>query len=317
MKYTILNRLILTSFLLVDSAYASETTFKPISKWTAGDEVKYEITVTRKNVREGEQPSEISVKRTASIRVLQSERSANLHEWRLETEAGAKLSTASDINAKLTEIIGNIRLKIELDENSSIIGIANKEEVRETIKRAVTVLVDNAYESSNDAAQKVHLVKTVESFMKDDATLTHLMTREAQLLYAPIGGEYILGSSRKFKSLLGSPFSSTPVSTDAEVIVSTVNRSTRTFELTLKDSPDSNGINQLVSGFRQQLASATGGKTAKPEDIRMQMQRVAIYEISLDSPWPVTVAWTQSLSAQNRSLTDKIYIRKLPATRRN
>ena len=285
---------------------AIETSITVVPTWTVGEQIEYELVTSKSNTHQGTTSIGAAEKSRAFIRVLSSTRDRSVHEWRYEIDTINGQTPAKGPTEKLTQLLHSTRLRLQLDEEANILGIENAAEARATFELTIKTLIDSLPPQAVDNEGKQQILQGMQSLISDDRKLQHLATKEAQLIYSPVGGPYTLASSRQLKGSSITPFSSEPISTDNEITVSPFNESNGTFSITYSELPDSEGATRFVEQIIAQLAKATGTRTPETSDLKLQLRRVTVHVMSRDSSWPLSVQWIQTVSAGPATKEERI-----------
>lgn len=290
-------RLLALIFCLPLCVHAQERSISLQPTWRTGEQVQYEITSSRSSEREGTTPSVGTSRSVAHVRVQDSGADGATHVWRFETPTTPGQPLASGAAEKLTHILQSFSMQLQLDGDASIVGIVNAADVRNALQSTVEALFEARPETPEALAQREQFQRVLGSLFSDERRLLHLVTKEAQLLYSPIGGEYKFSSSRRLRGSTVTPFSSEAISTDNEIVVSPLNEATGTYTITFAEVPDPEGVARIADEFLRQMSSASAAEMPSRKGASLQLHRVAAFEMSLDSSWPLAVRWTQTIAA--------------------
>ncbi len=249
----------------------------------------------------------------AHVQVLTSSADGATHAWRFENQKNSEPSLATASAERLTQILKSFTMQLRLDEEASIVGIENAAEVRTAFLSIINARFDARSDGASTSVQKERFQKVISSLVADDDRLLQVITKEAQLIYAPIGGEYAFSTSQNVKGSTVTPFSSSPVLTDNEIKVSPLNEATGAYTITITETPDTEGLAQLANEIISQMSKAAGDNAPSIKDLSVQLRRVAVYEMNLNSSWPLAVHWVQTSTAGKLRRQENIELTRLPS----
>jgi hypothetical protein len=280
---------------------AQEKPFKLHSTWQTGDRVQYNIKTSVVVQRAAATPVSQIGESLASVRVLESKEGGSIHEWRIEQKTlPGQLSTVGE---KLSQHFRSLPLQLQLDQLASIVGIANSAEAKAALVPALQALVK---EKSDSLEQKEGLRRMMESIFSEDRQLALFFTREAQLVYSPIGGEYEFSSLRHGQTNTVTPFSSEPFLSDVEITVSPLNQEKRTYEITFTETLNPKDVARFVDGLISQMSKAAGSTAPSMKDFNIQLRRASVYEMDFNSSWPRSIKWKQTAVSGSSQRQDDI-----------
>ena len=186
-------------------------------KWSIGDTHRIEMTRETVRVHGGSQHSAGQAVTPVTIRVLRRLDDGYVIRWTYGRTrfTGAKPSALGDKLANLTE---NLRLALRTDRHGAVIGLENREQIRDHYKTAGDAVIDWMLQHDqpdsvvNGVDAMLQKLRTAESV---EATAT----RESTLFFRAFGGTYRKGAPRAFDDLLPNPWGHVPIPARARLFL--------------------------------------------------------------------------------------------------
>lgn len=284
-KHTCRRLFLLTAcsvFTLAVAATAAEQT-APIDlrpHWKVGDQVTYAIERIKTTQRSGAGKSEMISRYKITVSVVEVNTEGIVQNWIVETDPLEQITKEFDAPLILLHALSSLTLVLQLDTDAGVVAVKNWREVRSKIQLLLSNL-DSPGLMNPSKRKAVELYKNIfVQLLANEAQVLFVLTKEAQILFSPMGGLYSSGVLIETASAIETPFFAEGI--PATYRITPLVRSDRPNILVLEvvETPDTTEL-------------AVFSKTKDP----VSLMRTVNYEIDIPTAWPVSVLWQQKLIA--------------------
>jgi hypothetical protein len=293
-------------------AHAADIDWLP--NWAAQDKAVYEVKRCRQS--NGPKPVDLCGTSQLEILVLQSDIKGSVQRWRSGgLVEGLAASGLSPEMAALLKKASQTPMDIEFDESAQPVRLRNAKEVRAMFDAVIQGLTSAPEIKGADPRLPAMVKDTVARLVDTDEKLLALSSKDASILYSPLGGRFPDGETKRLRSAMPSPFGTAPIGSMVSITAQLPDPAGREMQLAIDEDIDPAAIGGLVDEMIKPMLQNLGRPEAIAEVrkalLGMTMSRSTRYRINLDSAWPMNVTWKQSIETGDRHRIDQIEFRRI------
>ena len=288
-------------------ARATDIEWRP--SWKADDKAGYDVKRCRK--ADGPRPVDACTTGKIEILVLRADEKGSVQRWQSEV-LGDGLSRLG-LSTDLAELLGKAsRTPVDIEFNQLVqpVRLVNAKEVRAMFESVIdAVTTSSAVDKHPKAAAAVKSL--VAQLVSTDDKLLALSIKDPSVIYSPLGGVFPLGETVRVRSSMPSPFGATPIQSTMSITTHASDPASRDVRMTIDEEVDRAVLDSLVDAMIKPMLQQAGGQPEVIEEVRKAMSSMTIkrssrYQVRLDSSWPLSVVWNQSIEGAGRHRTETV-----------
>ena len=290
-------------------AHAADIDWLP--SWKTNDKATYDVNRCRRS-NDPAKPVDACAKGTLEIEVLRADDKGSLQRWKTDTVIDGLAS--SGLPPEAVASLGkasSLAMDIEFDESAQPVRLVNAQEVRAMLDSVVNALTTSPVGGKPLDPKVAAGVKAMMSQLTStDDRLLALATKDARILYSPLGGSFPEGETVRVKSSMPSPFGTAPLQSTLNITTKATGAAGKDVELQLDEDIDRAAMLEAMDAMLKPMIQAAGRPEAAAEIKKamssMTMRRSTTYKVQPDSSWAQQVRWSQTVEVSSRQRVDSI-----------
>jgi hypothetical protein len=305
-------RIIATALLACTVLHANATDVEWLPGWKTNDKAAYEVERCKKS-EDPAKPADACLKGRLEIEVLRADSHGSLQRWKSNTviEGLAGSGLAADALAKASSVV----MDIEFDDFAQPVRLVNASEVRAMLDSVVNALTTAPADGKAPDTKTSTAVKALMSQLtSSDERLLALATKDASILYSPLGGSFSVGETVRVQSSVPSLFGTAPIQSTIAITTKAATSDNSELELQFDEDIDRAAMLEAMDTLLKPLIQAAGRPEAAAEIKKamasMTFSRLATYKVLVNSPWATQVQWRQTVEAGGRQRLESIAFKR-------
>jgi hypothetical protein len=209
----------------VAPAITPQSSIYLVPRWNQGQKYQFEIIKTRQRYKDGKSILKGTTRTELEIEVLKAGKEGHVIRWAFgETKFDDPKLAEIVMEQQLTNLLKGMQIILEVDSESTIIGVQNWKEVRNSVSRMLDTMTAALQKSGQDSITIEKVRAQVDSMFATKEQIELLCTREAQVYFMPLGRRYRLSKTIQYEDLLPNPLGGEPIPSRGAFSLKAINR---------------------------------------------------------------------------------------------
>ncbi|WP_422928032.1 hypothetical protein [Singulisphaera sp. PoT] len=231
--------------------------------WKVGETRTYERVKGRTKLQKGKVASKGAGRSRLELKVLEASEKGYLLQWSLSgTKTDDPIAAKDPFAVQFSRLIDSLKIKIELDENASIIGVRNWKELKATSEKMISTMTDPKLVKGMDRATAEKLRVAVGSMFSTKERIEQAFTHEPRIFLAAIGRSYDQAQPVEYDQELPSPLNGAPIPCRGRIALESYDAKTGRAKVSMTQTVDPEVARRVILKSLKEMGEKLGRKDA-------------------------------------------------------
>jgi hypothetical protein len=282
-----------------------------VPRWKAGETRTYEMVKSRKT-NQGKTKREGSCHSLIEVSVIEAGAKGYLIGWTIqETRLDDPEADRNPMFRQIADLVKGWKALIEVDEEASITGVRNWQELQARGKQLVDLMSGNLKTLGLEPAMMEKVRTQVESMFAGKDQVEQFFIREPQVFFLPIGRTYPGAGALDYDADLLNPLGGEPLPSRGKLTLASIDRKTNRARVRWSQTVDSDAARRVMLETIRNLSEKVGKPVPDPEKIKSMAKSAAVedrgeFTIDTESGWVEELTHTRTTTVGQATTREEI-----------
>lgn len=284
-----------------------------LPNWQVGDKMTYEMMRVRKRTRGNKVERNIQSRTRLDVEILDQNDKGYLVAWTTgKTEVDTASQETNVFLQKLSKLTEGFRVELMLDRTGELKGVRNWRQLKKNADGIIDTLTDKMKRAGMDPKAVAQIEQQSRAMTATKESLELIATREAKLLFFPLGKPYIVNQPEQYEVSLPNPLGGNPFPGAASITMTKLDRDRGTATITWSQEIDKekgrDAMNKLLTDLAKRM-----GRQVKPSELpkSFAINDEAVFSVDLQTGWTTDMKHSRTVKAGPGAQVDRLSIRRV------
>jgi hypothetical protein len=282
-----------------------------VPRWKAGETRIYEMVKSSQQTREGKTKRQASSRSRIEVSVIEAGAKGYLVGWRIqETKVDDPQAARNPMVQQMGDLVKGWKALIELDEEATVTGVRNWQELQARSKKIVELLTSDPKSLGLEPAKVKTLRTQIESMFARKDQVEQFFIREPQVFFLPIGRTYPTEGALEYDSELPNAFGGEPLPGHGKLTLISCDRKTGRASVRWTQTIDSEAARRVMFKTMQAVSEKLALPKPNMERVKTLVNSMAVedrceFTVDAENGWVEEMTYTRTTALAQEDATRK------------